>query len=142
MRENQGQVLYDGVSTAWNINNATFFRASIEAIQEFKVHAGTYSAEYGHNAGAQVEILTRPGTNQLHGALFEFLRNDNFDARNYFRPQPAEQRCSAAESVRIRPQRSGLHSEGLQRPGQDVLDGELRGPARKAGSSLHRLRDP
>jgi outer membrane receptor protein involved in Fe transport len=88
MRENQGQVLYDGVSTAWNINNATFFRASIEAIQEFKVHAGTYSAEYGHNAGAQVEILTRPGTNQLHGALFEFLRNDVFDARNYFRPRP------------------------------------------------------
>ncbi|MGH9721778.1 MAG: carboxypeptidase regulatory-like domain-containing protein [Bryobacteraceae bacterium] len=88
MRENQGQVLYDGVSTAWNINNATFFRASIEAIQEFKVHAGTYSAEYGHNAGAQVEILTRPGSNQLHGALFEFLRNDNFDARNYFRPRP------------------------------------------------------
>ena len=88
MRENQGQVLYDGVSTAWNINNATFFKASIEAIQEFKVHAGTYSAEYGHNAGAQVEILTRAGTNQLHGALFEFLRNDNFDARNYFRPRP------------------------------------------------------
>ncbi len=88
MRENQGQVLYDGVSTAWNINNATFFKASVEAIQEFKVHAGTYSAEYGHNAGAQVEILTRPGTNQLHGALFEFVRNDNFDARNYFRPEP------------------------------------------------------
>jgi hypothetical protein len=88
MRENQGQVLYDGVSTAWNINNATFFRASIEAIQEFKVHAGTYSPEYGHNAGAQVEILTRPGTNQVHGALFEFVRNDKFDARNYFRPRP------------------------------------------------------
>jgi outer membrane receptor protein involved in Fe transport len=88
MRENQGQVLYDGVSTAWNINNATFFKASIEAIQEFKVHAGTYSAEYGHNAGAQVEILTRPGSNLLHGALFEFIRNDNFDARNYFRPRP------------------------------------------------------
>jgi hypothetical protein len=88
MRENQGQVLYDGVSTAWNINNATFFKASIEAIQEFKVHAGTYSAEYGHNAGAQVEILTRPGTNRLHGAFFEFLRNDNFDARNFFRPEP------------------------------------------------------
>lgn len=88
IRENQGQVLYDGVSTAWNINNATFFKASIEAIQEFKVHAATYSAEYGHNAGAQVEVLTRPGTNNLHGALFEFVRNDNFDARNYFRPRP------------------------------------------------------
>ncbi|MCC6364595.1 MAG: TonB-dependent receptor [Bryobacterales bacterium] len=90
IRENQGQVLYDGVSTAWNINNATFFKASIEAIQEFKVQAGTYSAEYGHNAGAQVEILTRPGTNEPHGALFEFVRNDNFDARSYFRPRPLE----------------------------------------------------
>src|SRR5882724_853759 len=88
MRENQGQVLYDGVSTAWNINNATFFKASIEAIEEFKVHAATYSAEYGHNAGAQVEVLTRSGTNNLHGALFEFVRNNDFDARNYFRPQP------------------------------------------------------
>ncbi|MDW8224248.1 MAG: TonB-dependent receptor [Gemmatales bacterium] len=88
MRENQGQVLYDGVYTPWNINNATFFRASIEAIQEFKVHAGTYSAEYGHNAGAQVEIHTRPGSNDWHGSLFWFLRNDKTDARNYFRPRP------------------------------------------------------
>ncbi len=87
-RENQGQVRYDGVYTAWNINNATFFKASIEAIQEFKVHSATYSAEFGHNAGAQVEIHTRPGTNAMHGALFEFVRNDNLDARNYFRPRP------------------------------------------------------
>lgn len=88
IRENQGQVTYDGVNTAWNINNATFFRASIEAIQEFKVQAATYQAEYGHNAGAQVEVHTRPGTNQFHGALFEFLRNDSLDARNYYRPAP------------------------------------------------------
>ncbi len=88
IRENQGQVLFDGVSTAWNINNATFFKPSIEAIEEFKVHAATYSAEYGHNAGAQVEVLTRSGTNELHGALFEFVRNNDFDARNYFRPVP------------------------------------------------------
>jgi hypothetical protein len=88
VRENQGQVLFDGVTTAWNINNATFFKPSIEAIEEFKVHAAAYSAEYGHNAGAQVEVLTRSGTNELHGALFEFVRNNDFDARNYFRPVP------------------------------------------------------
>jgi len=87
-RENQSQILYDGVYTAWNINNATFFKASIEAIQEFKIQAATYSAEYGHNAGAQVEIHTRPGTNAFHGTVFEFLRNDNLDARGYFRPRP------------------------------------------------------
>jgi len=88
VRENQSQVLYDGVYTAWNINNATFFKASIEAIQEFKVQAATYSAEYGHNAGAQVEIHTRPGANAFHGTVFDFLRNDNLDARGYFRPRP------------------------------------------------------
>ena len=88
VRENQSQILYDGVYTAWNINNATFFKASIEAIQEFKIQAATYSAEYGHNAGAQVEIHTRPGANAFHGTLFEFMRNDNLDARGYFRPRP------------------------------------------------------
>lgn len=88
VRENQSQILFDGATTAWNINNATFFKPSLEAIEEFKVHAAAYSAEYGYNAGAQVEVLTRSGTNSLHGALFEFVRNDDFDARNYFRPAP------------------------------------------------------
>ncbi|MBI3697239.1 MAG: TonB-dependent receptor [Acidobacteria bacterium] len=88
VREHQAQILYDGINTAWNITNRTFFKASIEAIEEFKVHAATYSAEYGNNAGAQVEIHTKPGANNVHGALFEFLRNDHLDARNYFRPAP------------------------------------------------------
>jgi outer membrane receptor protein involved in Fe transport len=55
----------------------------IDAIQEFNLQS-QFSAEYGRNSGSVVNIITRSGTNQLHGSLFEFLRNDAMDARNYF----------------------------------------------------------
>jgi hypothetical protein len=56
----------------------------IDAIREFNVLTGTYGAEYGKRAGAQVSVVTSSGTNQLHGSLFEFLRNSDLDARNFF----------------------------------------------------------
>src|SRR5262249_7314144 len=49
--------------------------------------SGVYSAEYGMNSGAQVTVATKSGTNQLHGTLFEFLRNDKLDARGFFLAQ-------------------------------------------------------
>lgn len=55
----------------------------IDAIQEFNLQSN-FNAEYGRNTGSVVNIVTRSGTNQLHGSAFEFLRNDLFDARNYF----------------------------------------------------------
>jgi hypothetical protein len=56
----------------------------IDAVREFNVLTDTYSAEYGKRAGAQVSIVTQSGTNALHGSLFEFLRNNALDARNFF----------------------------------------------------------
>ena len=56
----------------------------IDAIREFNVLTDTYGAEYGKRAGAQVSVVTQSGTNQLHGSLFEFLRNSDLDARNFF----------------------------------------------------------
>jgi len=53
-------------------------------VQEFRVLSGRYAAEYGFNAGAQVHIVTKSGANDWHGSAFEFLRNDVFDAENYF----------------------------------------------------------
>ena len=56
----------------------------IDAVREFNVLTDTYSAEYGKRAGAQVTVVTQSGSNQVHGSLFEFLRNSAMDARNTF----------------------------------------------------------
>src|SRR5438105_912532 len=60
----------------------------IDAIQEFNLQS-QFSAEYGRNSGSVVNIITKSGTNHLHGSAFEFLRNDALDARNFFNRDPA-----------------------------------------------------
>jgi hypothetical protein len=57
---------------------------SLENVQEFRVESSTYSAEYGRGTGGQVTVITKSGGNTFHGGLFEYLRNDYMDARNYF----------------------------------------------------------
>jgi hypothetical protein len=59
----------------------------IDAIQEFNLQS-QFSAEYGRNSGSVVNIITRSGTNKLHGSVFDFLRNDSLDARNFFNTEP------------------------------------------------------
>ncbi|MGH9784214.1 MAG: carboxypeptidase-like regulatory domain-containing protein, partial [Terriglobia bacterium] len=56
----------------------------VEAVREFNVLGHTYGAEYGKRSGGQITAVTISGTNQLHGTAFEYLRNDMFDARNFF----------------------------------------------------------
>ncbi len=58
----------------------------IEGIREFRVETNAYSAEFGRNSGGQINAVSKSGTNQLHGSLYEFHRNDNLDARNFFDP--------------------------------------------------------
>ncbi len=82
------QVSMDGVTAVNNRHNFVVFYPSIDAIQEFKVQSGNYSAEYGGNAGANVSVQLKSGTNQFHGTAYDFLRNDALDARGYFRPAP------------------------------------------------------
>ena len=57
-----------------------------DALQEFSVQTNSFDAQYGNNAGAVVNVVTKSGTNQWHGDLFEFVRNGYFNARNYFAP--------------------------------------------------------
>jgi hypothetical protein len=56
----------------------------VETVREFRVEANAYSAEFGRNSGGQINVLTRSGTNDVSGSVFEFHRNDAMDARNYF----------------------------------------------------------
>jgi hypothetical protein len=75
--------LIDGIdNNEWTFNTV-IIQPNVESIREFKVLTGTYSAEFGRGAGV-VSVLTRSGQNELHGSLFEFLRNEKLDARNYF----------------------------------------------------------
>jgi hypothetical protein len=72
----------DGVNNMDVNFNSYVALPSIDAIQEFKVQIGVYPAEYGHQS-TQVNVLTKSGGNIYHGALFEFLRNDKLDAKQY-----------------------------------------------------------
>jgi len=69
---------------------------SVDALQEFRIQTSTYAPEFGRTPGGQISIVTRSGTNQFHGTLFDYLRNDILDANNWFadntgQPKPQEQ---------------------------------------------------
>ena len=57
---------------------------NVDAVQEFQVTTSNYSAAFGAEAGAQVNLVTKSGTNQFHGNVYEFLRNNKLDANNFF----------------------------------------------------------
>ena len=91
----QNAVRFDGVegssiidSSPGNINGQTSssfrLQASLETVQEFRVESSNYPAEFGTGTGGQISIVTKSGGNDLHGSIFEYLRNSKLDARNFF----------------------------------------------------------
>ncbi|MBI1791752.1 MAG: TonB-dependent receptor [Acidobacteria bacterium] len=80
----------DGIDNNDETTNQPLHRPVLDAILEFKVLTGTYSAEYGRQAGGQVIVTTKSGANQFHGAAWEFHRNSALDARNFFVPTKPE----------------------------------------------------
>jgi hypothetical protein len=91
----QNAIRYDGIegsaiidASPGNLNGEvpTSFRlqASLENVQEFRVESSAYPAEFGTGSGGQVSVVTKSGANKFHGSAFEYLRNDKFDAPNFF----------------------------------------------------------
>ena len=94
----QNVIRYDGIDASGIIDsapgvangeNASLFKlqASLENVQEFRVESSGYTAEFGTGTGGQVSVITKSGGNDLHGSIFEYLRNDRFDSANYFDSQ-------------------------------------------------------
>ena len=90
-RETSVNFMVNGINLNDLSNSQVTFQPSINTVSEFKVDNSTFSAEYGRNSGAIVNVATRSGSNQFHGEAFDFYRDQKFDSRNYFNPEPAPQ---------------------------------------------------
>ncbi|OLE11776.1 MAG: hypothetical protein AUG89_09080 [Acidobacteria bacterium 13_1_20CM_4_56_7] len=87
-RNAQADILIDGVSTVGVEQNTAIvnplYTPSVDAVQEFKVQQSNFSAEVGFSGATVVNVVTRSGTNDFHGSVYEFLRNDKLNANNFF----------------------------------------------------------
>ena len=85
-REDSTNYLFDGINLSDMAQNQITFQPNIDMIQEFKVQTNAFSADYGRNAGIIISAVSKSGTNGFHGTAYEFVRNEKFDAKNYFDP--------------------------------------------------------
>ena len=79
--------LLDGGNNNDLLDNSNLLDPNPDAIEEFRLLTSDYTAEYGRNGGGVISIVTKSGTNQIHGSAFEFVRNRDFDANDYFNKQ-------------------------------------------------------
>src|SRR5689334_9545696 len=86
LRGSMNNVYLDGsINTDVGANDGQYTQISLDAIGEFKVQTSVFNAEYGRNPGVLINANTKSGGSQFHGTAYEFLRNDAFDANNFFR---------------------------------------------------------
>jgi len=83
-REATNNYLLDGVDDNDPDENRYVLQPSVDLVQEFKIAVNSYQAEYGRTSGAQVSVVTRSGSNEFHGVAYEYLRNRDLDAHNFF----------------------------------------------------------
>lgn len=86
MRESMNTFLIDGMNDTSFAVGTYAATPPLDSIQEFRMETGVYDAQFGTNAGAQVNIVTKSGTDAYHGTLYEYLRNSGLDSRNFFEP--------------------------------------------------------
>jgi len=86
-REDTTNWLVNGVNLNDNVQNQITFQPPIDTLAEYKIDNSSFPAQYGRNSGAIVNLATRSGTNAYHGELFEFIRNNALDARDFFNPR-------------------------------------------------------
>jgi hypothetical protein len=86
MHDYANNFMIDGMDNNERAIGTMVLRPSMDALAEFRVQTNLYSAELGRTAGGVVNLITKSGANDFHGSLFEFLRNEDLDAKNYFAP--------------------------------------------------------
>lgn len=89
-RETANGFIVNGSSVQEDFNMFAAIIPNLDSIQEFRVLTSNFDAEYGNFSGGQIVVTTKSGTNEIHGSAFEFLRDTNLSARNYFAPTRAK----------------------------------------------------
>ncbi len=92
MRDVYNDYLIDGISFKDWMHGTNGLNPSVDSIQEFRLQTSNWSAEYGANAGGLVNMITKSGTNQIHGLVYDYLRNDALDATNLFTKMAGEEK--------------------------------------------------
>jgi hypothetical protein len=161
LRGSGNNVLIDGVDSKNMFTGGFSIQPAPDAVQEFKVQTQSFSAVFGKNGGSTINLTTKAGTNEFHGSAFEFLRNNNLDARNFFSPtRPPYQRNQFGAYIGgpIRKnktfffggydalrERKGLTYTG-QVPTPEMLNGDfsalLTQPDPNTGKAPYRIIDP
>ncbi len=85
-RPNSNGFMVNGGNTMEPMQNGTSVIPNLDSIAEFRILTNNFDAEYGHYSGGVVNVVTKSGTNEFHGDVFEFLRNTVLNARNDFNP--------------------------------------------------------
>ncbi len=85
---NASRVDYDDMNNTYGSSAGRVSRASVDAVEEFRVYTDSYSSEYGQTQGGVINLIIKSGTNDFHASLFEYFRNEKLDARDYFNSMP------------------------------------------------------
>ena len=117
-RSGHNLYLLDGVTVTDQYFNNMVISPSVDAVQEFNIEKTSYTPEFGGKSGAVINVITKSGSNAFHGSLFEFVRNDMFDAKNLLRFAVGADSAVPAEPVRRQHRRA-------DRTQPDVFLGQL-----------------
>ena len=139
-RDASNNPLLDGMDGRQISLGAFALQPPPDAIQEFKIQTNIYSAAFGKSAGSTINLVTKSGTNDFHGGVYEFLRNDKLDARNFFATNQADPSTGAELPGTARPEyrrnQFGFNAGGPIRKNKTFIFGYYEGLREIKGLSL------
>jgi hypothetical protein len=136
-RETSVNMMVNGINLNDLSNSQVTFQPSINTVSEFKVDNSTFSAEYGRNSGAIVNVATRSGSNQLHGEAFDFYRDQKFDSRNYFNPASLDASGNETPQSKFNRKQFGFNLGGPVAKNRSFFFGSYEGLRHEQGVDLN-----
>ena len=134
-RTDMNMFMIEGVDNV-NMDSNLMMRPSIDAIGEFQIQTGNFSAEYGRSGGGVVQVQLRSGSNKVHGSVFEFLRNEKLDANGFFSnqvpPLPGE---TMAPKQPLKRNQFGFSLGGPIKKNKLFFFGDFQGSRERKGSA-------